>query len=152
MRSTAAHADTRLDAGCAAALSGYLAGPPVWGRFDLRLEAPGAVFRVIETMINLRSRITGVATGDQAMFVSTALLEAAGGVPPLPLMEDVALSDRLRRLVRPHCLRTRVTTSARRWQRRGVIPTVLLMWCLRAAYRFGVAPERLQRWYVEARG
>ena len=101
--------------------------------------------------MNLRSRLTGIATGDQAMFVTRAALEAVGGFPALPLMEDIEMSRRLKRLGRPACLRQRVTTSARRWQQGGVCRTVWLMWRLRAGYFFGADPARLARRYGNAR-
>src|SRR5882757_7232798 len=98
-------------------------------------------------MMNWRSRITGIATGDQAMFVTRAAFEVAGGFPPIALMEDVALSARLKRIGRPLCLRARVTTSARRWRKHGLLRTVLLMWRLRLAYFFGRDPARLAKQY-----
>ena len=118
-----------------------------WGRFDVRLDARPIIYRVIETLMNWRSRLSGIATGDQAIFVSRNLFERSGGFPPLALMEDIALSAKLRREVRPTCLRTRVKTSARRWQADGVAVTILKMWGLRAAFFFGVAPERLRAVY-----
>ena len=98
-------------------------------------------------MMNWRSRLTGIATGDQAMFVTRGAFDQAGGFPPIALMEDVALSARLKRLGRPLCLHAKVTTSARRWQRHGVLRTVLLMWKLRLAYFFGADPVRLAKAY-----
>ena len=119
----------------------------VGGRFDLRLDAPGLPYRVIENMISLRSRMTRVATGDQAIFARRSAFERPGGYPPLPLMEDIAFCRALKRVGRIACLRERVTTSARRWQQRGVVRTVLLMWLLRLAYYAGVSPARLARAY-----
>jgi hypothetical protein len=97
--------------------------------------------------MNWRSQITGIATGDQAMFVTRDAFAAVGGFPDQPLMEDVALSKKLKRLGRPLCLAARVTTSGRRWERRGVLRTVLLMWRLRLAYFFGAEPAVLARRY-----
>ena len=142
------HADTRLPADALAAIDAALQGGGVrWGRFDVRLDGAHPMLRVIGFMMNLRSRLTAVATGDQALFMTRAAFEAAGGFPPLPLMEDVAISKTLRRLARPACLRQRVTTSARRWETRGVWRTMFLMWRLRLAYFLGASPEALARRY-----
>jgi rSAM/selenodomain-associated transferase 2 len=146
------HADSRLPACYPALVRQALAAPDVvGGRFDVRLDAAGVVFRVIERLISLRSRVTRVATGDQAIFVRREVFERLGGYPPVPLMEDLALSRDLKRAGRVACLREAVTTSTRRWQRHGVVRTVLLMWLLRAAYYAGVSPERLARAYTDAR-
>ena len=97
--------------------------------------------------MNWRSRLTGIATGDQAIFVRRRAFERAGGFPPIPLMEDIALSRILRRVRRPLCLRERVVTSSRRWEREGVLRTIFLMWYLRLAYALGADPARLHRIY-----
>ncbi|MCC6611015.1 MAG: TIGR04283 family arsenosugar biosynthesis glycosyltransferase [Burkholderiales bacterium] len=114
-----------------------------WGRFDVRLSGRHPLLRIVETMMNLRSRLTGIATGDQGMFVRRACFQAAGGFPDIPLMEDVALSRRLKRGGRPVCVRNRLETSSRRWEARGVLRTILLMWRLRLAFFFGADPHRL---------
>ena len=114
-----------------------------WGRFNVQLDAPGLAFRMIETMMNLRSRFSGIATGDQAMFVRTEAFQSVGGFPNQALMEDVELSSRLLKLSRPACLGERVTTSARKWQKNGVWKTIFLMWRLRLAYFLGAKPENL---------
>jgi len=146
------HADTRLPPGCRRAIAHALVDERVvGGRFDLRLDAPGIPYRVVERMISLRSRLTRVATGDQAIFVRRSVFERLGGFPPLPLMEDIAFCRALKRAGRIACLHERVVTSARRWQRRGVVRTVLLMWMLRVAYYAGVSPARLARAYSDAR-
>jgi len=146
------HADTRLPAGYAGIVRRALVRADiVGGRFDVQLDAPGAVFRLTERLINARSRMTGIATGDQAIFVRRAVFERIGGYPIVPLMEDIALSRALKRLGPTVPLRDRVVTSARRWERHGVLRTVLLMWCLRAAYYAGVSPARLARLYLDAR-
>jgi rSAM/selenodomain-associated transferase 2 len=146
------HADTLLPSGYAGAIAHALRDPAVvGGRFDLRLDAPGVAYRVLERAISLRSRLTRVATGDQGMFVRRAVFERLGGFPPLPLMEDIALARALKRAGRVACLGETVLTSARRWQRHGLVRTVLLMWALRAAYYAGVSPERLARVYADAR-
>ena len=145
------HADTRLPEGAPRRLAKALADSnALWGRFDVRLSGEHWMFRVIEWAMNWRSRLTGIATGDQAMFVRKGAFERAGGFPLIPLMEDVALSRRLRRLARPVCLRERVVTSSRRWQRDGILRTVLLMWCLRFAYALGADPRRLHRVYYRS--
>ena len=97
--------------------------------------------------MNWRSRLTGIATGDQGVFVCRSVFEGLGGFPPIPLMEDIALSRMLRRIRRPICLRERVVTSSRRWQRDGILKTVLIMWSLRLAYWLGADPVRLHRIY-----
>lgn len=137
------HADTALPEHAERWIAQALQGGAVWGRFDVRMDNPHTVYRLIGSLMNLRSRWTGVATGDQAMFVQRAAFDAVGGFEDIALMEDIALSRALRRLSRPACLRQRVTTSARRWEQHGVWRTVLLMWRLRAAYFFGADPARL---------
>jgi rSAM/selenodomain-associated transferase 2 len=119
-----------------------------WGRFDVSIVGEHRLLPVIATAMNLRSRLTGVATGDQAIFVTRALFDASGGFPDIPLMEDVAFSASLRRLHRPLCLRDRVSTSGRRWEKHGVLRTVLLMWRLRLAYALGESPHDLARRYA----
>jgi rSAM/selenodomain-associated transferase 2 len=141
------HADTRLPAGAAAAVRAALRQGAEWGRFDVRLEGAHPMLRVIERMINLRSRLTGVATGDQAIFVTREAFRKVGGFPAIPLMEDVAISKLLRRHTPPACLRLKVATSARRWESRGVWRTMFLMWRLRLAYFLGASPEALARRY-----
>lgn len=142
------HADTRLpEAADRRVLDGVRGSGRGWGRFDVRLSGRHPLLRVVERGISLRSRLTGIATGDQAIFVRREWLAAVGGFPEVPLMEDVALSRALRRLGRPLCLRDAVVTSSRRWESRGVVRTVLLMWRLRLAYSLGVDPARLAERY-----
>ena len=141
------HADTRLPERADDLVRQALAGRHVWGRFDVRFNADRALLRTVAGAMNRRSRLTGICTGDQALFMRRAAFEAVGGFPPLALMEDIELSRRLKRLSRPACVRAQVVTSARRWQQHGAWRTIALMWWLRAAYFFGVDPERLQRWY-----
>lgn len=142
------HADTLLPNDAAQrVLEGLVASGRGWGRFDVRLSGRHPLLRVVERLMNLRSRLTGIATGDQAMFARRALFEQAGGFPILPLMEDITLSRRLKRLGRPLCLRARVITSSRRWEERGVLQTILLMWWLRLMYFLGVPAERLEGLY-----
>lgn len=118
-----------------------------WGRFDVAIAGRSALLPVVARMMNLRSRLTGIATGDQAMFVTRAAFARAGGFPDIPLMEDIALSVRLKRYGRPVCLGERVTTSGRRWEKRGVVRTILTMWRLRLAYWLGADPSALARAY-----
>ena len=118
----------------------------LWGRFDVRFDS-GGWLSLVALAMNTRSRLTGIATGDQAMFMTRAAFEQAGGFPAIALMEDVALSARLKRLGPPLCLATRVTTAGRRWQQRGVLRTILLMWQLRLRYFLGADPARLARAY-----
>ncbi len=117
-----------------------------WGRFDVRF-AEGGALRLVALMMNVRSRATGIATGDQAMFMTRAAFDRVGGFPDIALMEDVAMSARLKRLGRPLCLSARVTTSGRRWRRHGLFRTILLMWQLRLHYFLGADPARLARVY-----
>ncbi len=142
------HADTLLPAGAAeAVLEAMDRGTRDWGRFDLRLSGRHPLLRMVETMINLRSRLNGIATGDQAIFVRHELFEEIGGYEEIPLMEDVALSRELRKRGRPACLGIRVTTSSRRWEAGGIWRTILLMWRLRWAYARGADPGQLARHY-----
>ena len=142
------HADTRLPPDADRLIQEALAsGPQVWGRFDVRIEGRPRMLRVIAAFMNRRSRWTGIATGDQALFMTRAAFDAVGGFPAQPLMEDIEMSARLLNLSRPACLRARVVTSGRRWETRGVWRTVLLMWRLRLAYWRGAAPEHLAELY-----
>ena len=119
-----------------------------WGRFDVRLSGDHLLLRLVERLMNLRSRLSGIATGDQGIFVSRVLYRTVGGMPDLPLMEDIELSKRLKRLAPPQCLRTPLTTSSRRWETHGIVRTIVLMWLLRAAYALGVPAQRLVSYYV----
>lgn len=141
------HADTRLPATAVDDINMALASGYLWGRFDVHIVPADMLLQVVATMINMRSRLSGVATGDQAIFVRRHLFEAIGGYPEIRLMEDLALSDRLKQHGRPACLSSRVTTSARRWQQHGRLRTILTMWCLRLAYRLGVDPDKLAQYY-----
>jgi rSAM/selenodomain-associated transferase 2 len=146
------HADTRLPAGFAAAVLDAIAAGAIGGRFDVALEGAHRFLPVVAWLMNQRSRLTGISTGDQALFVRREVFERLGGFAPLPLMEDVELTTRLRREGPLAALRQRVTTSARRWEENGVTRTILLMWALRLAWACGAAPERLARVYRPARG
>ncbi len=138
------HADTRLPAR-ADELIFHALQRHAWGRFDVRIEAAHPLLGVVGFAMNLRSRLTGIATGDQAIFVRR---EAFPGFPEIALMEDIAFSKTMKRSGAPACLRERVTTSGRRWERDGVLRTVLLMWRLRLAYFLGTAPDELARRYA----
>lgn len=142
------HADTRLPPDAEHQIIHALAdGRRCWGRFDVRIEGKHPGLRVVARMMNLRSRLTGIATGDQALFVTREAFERVGGFPSQALMEDIALSRSLKRLSPPVCLRATVVTSGRRWERHGVFRTIVLMWWLRLAYFLGVSPQRLAHWY-----
>lgn len=141
------HADTRLpDAADVLVLAAIGAGAR-WGRFDVLIEGHSPMLRVVAAMMNLRSRLSGIATGDQAIFVQRAAFEAIGGFPDQALMEDIEMSERLGRSGAPACLYARVRTSGRRWESRGVWRTIALMWCLRWRYWLGASPEQLERAY-----
>jgi len=140
------HADTRLPEAADAMVRAALA-VQAWGRFDVRIDGRPLMLRVVAALMNLRSRLSGIATGDQAIFVRRDVFEAVGGFPDQPLMEDIELSCRLLRVSRPACLRARVRTSGRRWEQRGVWRTIALMWRLRWAYWRGVPAERLAEAY-----
>jgi len=142
------HADTRLPPEAERlVLDGLARSTRHWGRFDVTIEGRHPMLPVIAFTMNLRSRMTGIATGDQAIFVKRDAFQTAGGFAEIPLMEDVALSKRLKRTGRPLCLRERAITSGRRWETHGVFRTILLMWRLRLAYFFGADPAALARRY-----
>ena len=141
------HADTILPEDADRRVLEALGDRPGWGFFGVRLSGSHPAFRIIERMITLRSRLSGIATGDQAIFATRNLFENAGGFAETPLLEDVDLCRRLKRRSRPVRPRSVVTTSSRRWEAGGIVRTVLLMWWLRGAYALGAKPERLARCY-----
>ena len=142
------HADTTLPANALDAISSGLARTGRdWGRFDATIAGADPMLAVVSLLMNARSRLTGVATGDQAIFVRREAFEAVGGFPEIPLMEDVAISKLLLRRTRPLALEDRVVTSGRRWERHGTLRTIFLMWRLRLAYAFGADPRQLARRY-----
>ncbi len=142
------HADTRLpEAAVAQMEQAFSDRQGIWGRFDVRIEGKSAMLRVVAFFMNLRSRVTGICTGDQAIFVHRNSFDREGGFPDQSFMEDIALSARLRRLDSPMCLTGPAVTSGRRWETHGVGRTILLMWRLRFAYWCGVSPEILARDY-----
>ena len=140
------HADASVEPALLDALRNA-AGSMLWGRFDVRLSNPSPVFEVISWSMNQRSRLTGICTGDQGIFVSRRLLDAVGGMPDQPLMEDIELSRRLRRLAPPKRMPERLVASSRRWEHEGVVRTTLLMWSIRLRYFFGARPEDLHATY-----
>jgi rSAM/selenodomain-associated transferase 2 len=142
------HADTRLPpAADHVVLDGLARSGRAWGRFDIRIAGDHPFLAVVGWLMSVRSRLTGIATGDQAIFVRRDAFQAVGGFEQIPLMEDIALSKRLKRISRPHCVAERVVTSGRRWERDGVLATILLMWRLRLAYFLGADPNELARRY-----
>ena len=142
------HADTRLPAEAdRVVLNGLDRSRRAWGRFEVKIDGRSPLLPVVAWLMGLRSRLTGIATGDQAIFVRREAFQAVGGFPPIALMEDIAMCKRLKRLGRPLCLRACVTTSGRRWEKNGVLSTILLMWRLRFAYFLGADPKQLARQY-----
>ena len=141
------HADTQLPARADELVLRALEHS-AWGRFDVEIEGRHRLLRIVAAAMNLRSRLSGIATGDQAIFVRR---DAFPEFPEIALMEDIALSRLLKRRGRPACLRERVRISGRRWETRGVLRTILLMWRLRLLYALGVAPQRLAREYADPR-
>jgi rSAM/selenodomain-associated transferase 2 len=142
------HADTRLPPEAEGAIASALAaGRRCWGRFDVRLAGRSRLLAVVAFGMNLRSRLTGIATGDQAIFVTRAAFARLGGFPPIALMEDIVFSRRAKRLAAPACLRARATASGRRWDRHGVLRTMVHMWRLRLDFFFGAPPDELARRY-----
>ncbi len=142
------HADTQLPEGAAQLVTHALMDElSMWGRFDVRISGQSRMLRVVSWLMNWRSCLTGIATGDQGMFMTRAVFEAVGGFPDQPLMEDIELSKQLRRFSRPACITRSVTTSGRRWETRGVWRTIFLMWRLRWAYWRGVSANRLAQIY-----
>ncbi|HQT80947.1 MAG: hypothetical protein B7Z60_02045 [Ferrovum sp. 37-45-19] len=141
------HADTRLTKDAIQDLLALNTNQDIWGRFDVCVNGEGVIFKIISYFINLRSRLTGIATGDQGIFVSTRLFHAIQGFPEQPLMEDIELSSLLMKVCRPICLRSQVFTSARRWLDNGIFKTILLMWTLRFLYWVKVDVKSIAGWY-----
>lgn len=123
----------------------------VWGRFDVRIDGKMQMLKIVSAMVNWRSRVTGICTGDQAIFVTRSAFERLAGFAPIALMEDVEFSKRAKALSWPAAISARVVTSGRRWQRHGIWRTIVLMWRLRLAYFFGADPQRLAQRYRDAR-
>jgi len=145
------HADTCLPENAMEHLTNSITQTDkVWGRFDVRLSGRHWLLRLVAIMMNLRSRLSGIATGDQCIFVRRDVFHQLNGFPEIALMEDISLSRTLLAESRPICLPLKVTTSSRRWEQNGIIHTILLMWYLRLAYFFGKAPESLARIYSQS--
>jgi rSAM/selenodomain-associated transferase 2 len=145
------HADTRLPQGADLLIEKALGDSNCWGRFDVEIEKGFALAGLVSWSMNVRSRLTGIMTGDQAIFMTREAFEAIGHFPDQPIMEDIAMSRRLCRLSRPACLAQRVTTSARRWQQHGPLRTIFTMWWLRLRYWCGASPKVLARDYKHVR-
>ncbi|MFP4611751.1 MAG: TIGR04283 family arsenosugar biosynthesis glycosyltransferase [Thiohalophilus sp.] len=142
------HADTLIPELADQIIDDAIAGrEQAWGRFDVRLSGRDVRLRLIEFMMNRRSRLTGIATGDQGIFVTRTLFEKIGGFAEQPLMEDIEISRRLKRHARPICLKQELITSSRRWETRGIWRTVFLMWRLRLRYALGSDPHKLAKLY-----
>ncbi|MDH5571538.1 MAG: glycosyl transferase, partial [Gammaproteobacteria bacterium] len=119
----------------------------VWGRFNIKLSGRNFAFRVIELLMNKRSCLTGIATGDQAIFIEKNMFLEIKGFPEIPLMEDIEICKKLKQYSKPACIKDRVISSSRRWEENGILRTVLLMWSIRLAWFFGVSAERLKKIY-----
>ncbi len=146
------HADTVLPPSALTEIRQIAApGGPVWGRFDVEIDGRSRFLPMVAAFMNLRSRLSGVATGDQAIFALRDSLIQIGGVPDIAIMEDIALSKRLRRLSKPLCLRTKLHTSGRRWDANSALRTIVTMWLMRFLYVCGVSPDRLARLYARLR-
>lgn len=142
------HADTFLPENALDLIQQQLATKREWGRFDIQLSGGHFMFKVIGQLMNWRSRLSGIATGDQALFVTKKAFISVGGFPEIDLMEDIALSKALKNIGPPVCLKARVISSSRKWQQDGIVRTILLMWSLRLQYFFGADPDALaQRYY-----
>lgn len=141
------HADTELPPHALDAVRRAIHAGALWGFFSVRIAGRHPLLRVVERLMNLRSRLTGIATGDQALFVRRDVFQMIGGYACIALMEDIELCARLKWFGRPARLAAAVVTSARRWEARGVLRTIVRMWCLRGLYALGVSPQRLARWY-----
>lgn len=142
------HADTQLPCGSDVLILQALAQRHRWGRFDVRLSGRHWLLRVVERTMNWRSCLSGIATGDQGIFMERDLFQRLGGFASLPLMEDIDLSKRLKRVAgRPACIRTPLVTSSRRWEQYGIVRTIVLMWRLRLAWFFGVPAQQLAAQY-----
>jgi len=128
-------------------LTGLQCGDYRWGRFDIKLSGAHPLLRVVERCMNIRSRLSCIATGDQGIFVDRAAYEVVGGIPGIPLMEDIAFSRRLKKLGKPLCIPIPLNSSSRRWEQNGVLRTILRMWRLRLAYALGADPQDLVRLY-----
>lgn len=141
------HADTQINPNADQIIIEAVSNGNNWGRFNVSFDDGAFIFKLIALFMNLRSCISSIATGDQAIFVEQALFNQVGRFPAQALMEDIQLSVNLRRQQRACCLKQRVITSARRWRQRGVVRTIVLMWMLRLGYFLGIPAQSLKRWY-----
>lgn len=141
------HADTRLPPSALDRIEHAVRNGALWGRFDVRIEGSSRGLGLVAFMMNWRSRLSGIATGDQAIFVTQEAFLRVGGFPDIPLMEDVVFSSRMRAIARPACLAAKVLTSGRRWEKHGLLRTILMMWRLRLRFYFGASPKDLAREY-----
>ena len=140
-------ADTVLPDLATERIEAAVTGGARWGRFDVRIDGVSAMLPIVAALMNGRSRLTGLASGDQAIFATREAFARVGGFPDIPLMEDIAFSSAMRRIARPACLAEKVTTSGRRWEKHGVWRTILMMWWLRLRFWLGVSPQALAREY-----
>ena len=146
------HADTQLPGDAKTMIDTTLADQRmVGGRFDVRFDRPSMWGTIISRMMNWRSRLSGIATGDQALFVRRPIFEQMGGFADMPLMEDIEFSRRLKRKGATAALTATVTTSFRRWEQHGPLRTILLMWTIRFLYWVGISPSHLVEWYKAVR-
>ncbi|MCU7883096.1 MAG: TIGR04283 family arsenosugar biosynthesis glycosyltransferase [Candidatus Thiodiazotropha sp. (ex Lucinoma annulata)] len=141
------HADSQIGTGLEKNIIHAASKGPVWGRFDVRLSGAHPMLRIVEWMMNRRSCLSGLATGDQAIFIHRDFFSKVGGFPLQPLMEDIEISRRLKRIATPICLQEKIVTSSRRWESKGIVRTILLMWMLRLGYWLGVSPDSLAKHY-----
>ncbi|MBF0265024.1 MAG: TIGR04283 family arsenosugar biosynthesis glycosyltransferase [Gammaproteobacteria bacterium] len=141
------HADTVISQLCIEKLLNIGSNKLFWGRFNVRLSGKHWIFRIIEFFMNYRSCLTGIATGDQAIFISKKLFDKVEAFPEIPLMEDIEISKKLKHLYKPICLKERVITSSRRWEHKGIFRTMIMMWWFRLSYFFGASPKNLAKKY-----
>ena len=143
------HADTYLPKNALTLIEQHISQHKQWGRFDIALNGNSFMLKIIAFMMNWRSRLTGIATGDQVIFVTQQLFNKVGQYPEINLMEDIALCNMLNKISRPICLKAKVTSSTRRWEHNGLYKTILLMWYIRLAYFCGTDPQKLAIMYSE---
>lgn len=145
------HADTLLPDDAIEQIQQAITDGYQWGRFDIKLTGSHPMLKVVAWLMNKRSRWTGIATGDQAIFVTKALFEQMNGFAEIALMEDIELSSRLKKQGRPYCIKSKVISSGRRWLNFGIFKTIVLMWWLRLQFFLGAQPEHLAKLYTEGR-
>lgn len=141
------HADTELPPTALQRIHEAIAKGAIWGRFDVRISGRHPGLWLVGFMMNWRSRFSGIATGDQGIFVTRDAFHQVGGFPDIPLMEDIVFSDRLRAIARPACIGDKVHTSGRRWEKHGLLNTIVMMWRLRLRFHYGADPQELAREY-----